>query len=72
MLFLHAKHIIEVGGVESIGIGTDFDGITCKLEIPSCDKMPLLFEAFEKRGMNHTSLEYLAYKNVERVIKDCL
>ena len=71
-LFLHAKHIIEVGGIESIGIGTDFDGITCKLEIPSCDKMPLLFEEFEKRGMNHASLEYLAYKNVERVIKDCL
>ena len=71
-LFLHAKHIIDVGGIESIGIGSDFDGITCKLEVPSCDKMPLLFEAFEKRGISHASLEYLAYKNVERVIKDCL
>ena len=72
MLFVHAKHIIEVGGIESIAVGTDFDGITCELEIPSCDKMPLLFEEFKKRGMSHTSLEYLAYKNVERVIKDCL
>ncbi len=72
MMYEHAKHIIDVGGVESIAIGTDFDGITCELEIPSCEHMPRLFEELNKRGISDTALEYMAYKNAARVMKDCL
>ena len=27
-LTAHIKHFIEIGGVECVGLGTDFDGIT--------------------------------------------
>lgn len=68
MMCEHILHAINVGGIESIAIGTDFDGISGNLEIDSCEKMPLLFDALKKRGLDETSLEYTAHKNVERII----
>lgn len=68
----HICHLIDKGGVECVGIGTDFDGIGGQLEINDCRKMPLLFHALHKRGLSEDILERIAYKNVERVICDCL
>ena len=40
----HAAHFKQVGGIEIIGLGSDFDGIGGKLELSDCSKMPLLAE----------------------------
>jgi len=72
MMVKHVHHMINLGGIEFVGIGTDFDGVTGELEINSCDKMPLLFDALLKSGITESQLDYIAYKNAERIIKECL
>lgn len=63
----HVRHIINVGGLEVIGLGTDFDGIDSNLEIPDASCMPLLADALEKSGFSHDTLEHIFYKNVLRM-----
>ncbi len=66
----HLKHMINVGGSDMPAIGTDLDGMDGELEIAECSKMQLLFEAMEKAGFTYEQIEKVAYKNVERVIKE--
>lgn len=66
----HVFHFIQKGGADCVGIGTDFDGIGGQLEIDECTKMPLLFDALHRRGISDDVLEKIAYKNVERVIRE--
>lgn len=68
----HIKHMIRFGGIESAAIGTDFDGIEGKLEIPGPDFMDRLFEYLKKDGLSSEDIEKLAYKNVMRVLKEVL
>ena len=58
--------------VRSVGLGTDFDGITGEFEIGEPEKMELLFEQLHREGISETVIEKIAYKNVLRVIKDSM
>jgi len=68
----HIKHFINVGGEDFVALGTDFDGIGGQLEIEGCHKMGLLFDALSVSGIPDSIIEKIAYKNVERIIKECL
>lgn len=68
----HVLHMIDVGGIECVGIGTDFDGIGGNLEINECSKMELLFDALKKKGVSETALEKIAFKNTARLIKESM
>ena len=68
----HIEHFIKVGGVECVGIGTDFDGIDGSFEIYDCTKMGLLFEELKRRKISDSVIEKIAYGNVERVIKESM
>ena len=68
----HVKHLVNVGGIECVGIGTDFDGIEGNLEIADCTDMKKLFDALQKTGFSEDALEKIAYKNVERVIREVM
>lgn len=68
----HIMHFINKGGVECVGIGTDFDGISGEFEIADVTGMPRLFEALHKRGLSEDVIEHIAYKNVERVVRACM
>ena len=64
------EHFIRIGGVECVGIGTDFDGISGQFEIEECTQMEMLFVALHKRGLSEDTLEKIAFHNVERVIRE--
>ena len=66
----HAMHLIDRGGIECVGLGTDFDGISGEFEISDCTKLPLLFDALRKRGLSEDAVEQIAYQNTARVIRD--
>lgn len=66
----HICHLLNKGGADCVGIGTDFDGIGGQLEIDTCTKMPVLFDALHRRGISDDMMEKIAYKNVERVIRE--
>ena len=68
----HARHIMNVGGRECLGIGTDFDGIEGLLDYGSADKLPLLAEGLEKEGFTQEEIESIFYKNVLRVYDEVL
>lgn len=69
-LILHIKHMKKVGGIECIGLGTDYDGIYCDLEIDSPAAFYRLYDALIKNGFTESEIEKIFYKNVLRVYKD--
>jgi membrane dipeptidase len=68
----HIKHIKNIGGIQCIGLGTDFDGIEGDLEIKDASYMQMLVDGLEKAGFTSTEIEAICYKNVLRVYKEIL
>lgn len=68
----HIEHIRNVGGIDVLAIGGDFDGISNKVEIEDIGEINKLREALIKRGFTAYDIDKIFYKNVERVFKDCL
>lgn len=72
LIAAHARHMADVGGVECVGIGSDFDGIQGNLEISDCSKMFLLEDALRKKGFTSSEVEKIFCQNVLRVMKDAM
>lgn len=68
---VHARHIIEVGGEDCIGLGSDFDGIDGYRDMDAT-VLPELAETLERAGLTHTQVEKIFYKNVLRVYDEVL
>lgn len=68
----HARHITNVGGIDCLGLGTDFDGIETHQELPDASYMPLLVDALKKGGFTESQLDKILGENVLRVYKDTL
>lgn len=67
-LVAHAKHMIDIAGVESIGIGTDFDGGTPPPDLPDAGHMQELAEALKKAGVSEADVHKIFGENTKRVI----
>lgn len=68
----HINHIKNIGGIECISLGTDFDGIENEVEIKDSGEMGKLFYSLEKAKFTINDIEKIFYKNTERIIKDIL
>jgi len=68
----HAKHIADVGGIEVIGLGSDFDGISTHRELPGAQAMGSLWEGLRRAGFTESQLDQIFYKNVLRVYRETL
>ena len=66
----HVMHIWKTAGSEVLALGSDFDGISGKLEIPSPDCFYLLREALAKKGMSQSVLDKMWMGNALRVFKE--
>ena len=66
----HARHITNLGGMECLGLGSDFDGIATNEAIPNATYMPKLYETLKKEGFSESDLEKIFYQNVLRVYKE--
>jgi membrane dipeptidase len=66
----HIEHIRKVAGVDHVGIGSDFDGITdLVVGLEDVSKFPDLFAELSRRGWTDADLKKLAGDNVLRVLK---
>ena len=68
----HILYIKNLAGIDVIGLGTDFDGISSRLEIKDAAHMYLLEDALRKAGLTEEEIEKVFYKNVLRVYKEVL
>lgn len=66
------EHMRNIGGIDMIALGTDFDGIAGKREIDNISEMPKLFSALEKKGFTATEIDKIARGNVLRVMEECM
>lgn len=68
----HARHIVNVGGLEVLGLGSDFDGIDTNDAMPGVQSMNVLWERLHKAGFSEDALDQIFWKNVLRLYKDTL
>ena len=66
----HIDHVVRIGGIDAVGIGTDYDGI----EVPPAGletvaRLPLLFGELRARGYDETALAKIAGGNFLRVLR---
>jgi membrane dipeptidase len=66
----HIEHVRKVAGVDHVGIGSDFDGITdVVVGLEDVSKFPDLFAELSRRGWTDADLRKLAGENVLRALK---
>jgi membrane dipeptidase len=67
----HIDHIIRIAGINHVGIGTDFDGISSLPQgIDSAADLPKITEALHARGYTAEDLHKLLGGNLLRVFRD--
>jgi membrane dipeptidase len=63
----HIEHVRRVAGIDHVGIGSDFDGISSTpIGLEDVSTFPALFAALSRRGWSETELRKLAGENVLR------
>lgn len=67
-----AKYIVNVGGEEVLGLGSDFDGIEGHEELAGAQSMEKLYDGLLKEGFTSGQVDKIFSGNVLRVYKECL
>lgn len=66
----HARHIAEVGGMETLAIGSDFDGTQMlPTGLEHIGKMGRLIAAFRRAGFSRADIDAISHKNFLRVFR---
>lgn len=68
----HMKHIRRIGGIECIGLGSDFDGISGKLEVDSPAALYQIADEMSRQGFTGSEIDAVFYGNVLRVFTEIL
>ena len=65
----HVDHVVQLIGINHVGIGSDFDGVGDSLPtgLKDVSQYPNLIYALLKRGYTEADIEKICYKNVWRV-----
>ena len=67
----HIDHAVKVGGIEHVGIGTDFDGIkVTPVGLENISKLPVVFDLLSERGYSDDQIEKIASGNFLRVFRE--
>jgi membrane dipeptidase len=66
----HIDHAVKVGGIDHVGLGSDFDGIdTPPRGMEDVSKIPALVSELARRGYSEEDLEKILGGNVLRVMR---
>jgi len=66
----HIDHAVAVAGIDHVGIGSDFDGISVTPDgLEDVSKMAVVFEEMRRRGYSETDIEKVAGGNFMRVFR---
>lgn len=69
----HIDHAVMIGGIDAVGIGSDFDGILVPPEgVEDCSAIPAVFDEMARRGYSEAEIEKVAGLNFLRVMTEVL
>jgi membrane dipeptidase len=67
----HIDHAVKVAGIDHVGIGSDFDGITSPPKgLEDISKMPALWAALRKKGYSEQDIRKISGENTLRVLRE--
>ena len=66
----HVEHMVEYAGIDSVALGSDFDGCTVTSQIKDAAGLPVLMDAIRARGYSNEDLTKLAHGNWVRVLRE--
>jgi membrane dipeptidase len=65
----HINHVVEIAGVDAVGLGSDFDGIGCAPQgLDSVDKWPNLTRALLEEGYTAPEIRKIYGENTLRLM----
>ncbi len=72
VLLDHFEHMVRVGGIETVGLGSDFDGVDGELPegMEDISKVPGIAEGLAGRGFSSGDIEKILGENTLRVFRD--
>jgi membrane dipeptidase len=66
----HIDHAVKVGGIDHVGLGSDFDGVdSVPRGMEDVSKLPALVEELARRGYGEEDLKKILGGNVLRVMR---
>ena len=68
----HARHIVDAGGEDCLGLGSDFDGIPTNEALPDASFLPALADALTEAGFTGRQIDKIFSENVLRVYREVL
>ena len=66
----HMKHLRQVGGIDCVALGTDFDGYDGYVDIEHAGQMQLLADAMSREGFTSGEIEKIFSENTLRVFRE--
>jgi membrane dipeptidase len=66
----HIDHIVSVSDVNTVAMGSDFDGAIMPDCIKDCTKYPKLFEYLIDNGYSNQDIQKIAHENFLRVLNE--
>jgi membrane dipeptidase len=64
----HIDHMVKVAGIDHVGLGSDFDGITCSPQgLDSAADLPKITQALYQRGYKAADIDKILGGNLMRV-----
>ncbi len=70
----HLLHLRDVGGIDCIALGSDFDGCsrTVRMYLNGPQDYPMLADVLLKNGFTQDEVDKIYFRNAERIIKECM
>jgi membrane dipeptidase len=73
LLVDHIEHIAKVAGIDHVGLGSDFDGVTALPEgVQDCSDLPNLTRRLLERGFSETDVRKILGENFLRVMEQSI
>jgi membrane dipeptidase len=66
----HITHMVDLAGIDCVGLGSDYDYIVAPREIATVADLPNLVHALRDAGFVGEALEKLLYRNWARVLRE--
>jgi membrane dipeptidase len=67
----HIDHMVKIAGIDHVGLGSDFDGVTCLPEgIDSAADLPKITQSLYERGYNAEQIKKVLGGNLLRVFAE--